>query len=302
MKMRGEPARSGRVDLAADRAVLVGEEGDHRRDLLGRHVRRTRILPGAVRPVGPARHPGEGRGRDEVDLDAVWRARGGQTAGESDHRSLGRRIGEVVGKPEHPARGGHDDAAVALVDHVGPGETGGEERTDHVHREVPVQVLLVGIRRSGPPDDAGVVDHDVDSAEPLDRRTDQRLRAGSGGNVVVVGDRRSAGRDDLLGDVVRDRGVRSRPFRRATEVVDDDPGTAIRQEERIGPTEAATRPGDDGDPPFETERVQAATGDSIPRSRARVPPRIGSRSAAGTSANRVAISSRLPRKVPSACG
>ena len=49
MKMRGEPTRAGGVDLAADRAVLVGEERDHRRDELRCHLRSS--LGGRRRPA-----------------------------------------------------------------------------------------------------------------------------------------------------------------------------------------------------------------------------------------------------------
>jgi len=48
--------------------------------------------------------------------------------------------------------------------------------------------------------------------------------------------------------------------------------------------------------------LTAPTGASNPRSRPSVPPSMAARSSSGTPAKRVRISSRLPRKVPSACG
>ena len=47
---------------------------------------------------------------------------------------------------------------------------------------------------------------------------------------------------------------------------------------------------------------ETATGAWNPRSPPRVPPIMAAFSSAGTSLNSLAISSRLPRKVPSACG
>ncbi len=171
-----------------------------------------------------------------------------------------------------------------------------------MHREVLREVLLVGLGRAGPADDAGVVDQHVETAEVLERGFDQGLRPRCGGHVAVVGDRLATGGDDLTGHRVGDSGVRALPVHRTAEVVDHHAGASRREKERIGTAEPATRSGDDGDPPLEPQGVQAATGASNPSSRAKVPPRIGSRSAAGTSANRLAINALLPRNVPSAWG
>ncbi len=67
----GEPARAGGVDLAGHRAVLVGEERDHRCHQLGGHRGRHRRVV-----VGRAGHARERGGRDEVAADAVLDARG----------------------------------------------------------------------------------------------------------------------------------------------------------------------------------------------------------------------------------
>src|SRR5207237_123547 len=77
-KEAGSRAGAGCVDLTADRAVLVREEGDHRRDEVRRHLRSAGLAGGL------ARHPREGRGCDEVDLDAVRGAFGREAAREPD--------------------------------------------------------------------------------------------------------------------------------------------------------------------------------------------------------------------------
>src|SRR5437660_550515 len=58
----GEATEAGAVDLPGDRAVLVGQEGGHRRDEVRLHPRWR---------VAPTPHSGERPGGDEVHLDAV---------------------------------------------------------------------------------------------------------------------------------------------------------------------------------------------------------------------------------------
>ena len=198
-----EPTGARRVDLAAHRAVLVGEEGHHRCDELRRHRRRVGRIGGLA---GHARHR---RGRDEVDLDAVSGSCGREAARQADDGSLGGGVGEIGGESEHPSGSGHDDTAVALFDHVRPCRAGGVERAADMHVEVSREVVRVGLRKAGPSDDAGIVDHDVEAPELLDRRIDERLCAGSVGHVAVVGDRSSASGDDLGGDGGRRCGVHS---------------------------------------------------------------------------------------------
>ena len=91
--------------------------------------------------------------------------------------------------------------------------------------------------------------------ELLDRRIDERLCAGRRGHVAVVGDRDSAGGDDLGGDGGRGFGVRSHSLHRATEIVDDDPRAPGGEQACIGSPDSASRAGDDGDAPLEAVLV-----------------------------------------------
>ena len=75
---------------------------------------------------------------------------GGEAAGQPDDAGLGGGIGEVLGQAEHPRGGRHDDAAVALRDHQGPGRPGGVERARDVDGQVSLQVIQVGVRQAGP--------------------------------------------------------------------------------------------------------------------------------------------------------
>ena len=140
-----------------------------------------------------------------------------------------------LGRPNIPDGGGHDDAAVALLDHVGPCGPGGVERPDDVDGEVLLEVVHVGVGEAGPSDDAGVVDQDVEAPELLDGRIDERLRARGGGHVAVVGDGRPAGGDDLRRRRVDATcGVRSDALHRPAQVVDHDAGAPVGEQQCVG--------------------------------------------------------------------
>ncbi len=89
---------------------------------------------------------------------------------------------------------------------------------------------------------------------------------------------------------------------RAAEVVDHDVGPPLGEQARVREADAAPRTSDDGDASVEVELAQAATEAPNPRSPPKVPPTMAARSSEGRSPSCVAISSRLPRNVPSACG
>ena len=150
----------------------------------------------------------------------------------------------------------------------------------------------------------GVVDEDVDAPEPLDRRVDQRLAPSTVATSLVSATAVAAGGDDLGGD-----GGRRRPasapvaVHRAAEVVDDDAGAPRGEQARVGAADAAPRAGDDRDAPVEAVLAQAAhRGLEAQQVAQRAADHGALRSSSGTPANCWPSSSRLPRKVPSACG
>ncbi len=69
-----------------------------------------------------------------------------------------------------------------------------------MHGQVALEIVGVGIGESRPPDDAGVVDDDVDPSELDDCSVDERLTTGDRGHVAGFGDRDSTRPDDLLDD------------------------------------------------------------------------------------------------------
>jgi hypothetical protein len=120
-----------------------------------------------------------------------------------------------------------------------------------------LEVLEVGFGQAGPPDDAGVVDHDVDAPELLDRGVDEGLGALDRGHVAAVGDGRTAGGDDLGGDGGRRSDVLTDAAHRAAEVVDHDARAPVGEQQRMGAADAAPRAGDDRDAPVEAVLVHS---------------------------------------------
>ena len=122
---------------------------------------------------------------------------------------------------------------------------GGEAARDEVTLEVDVDdrvpLLLGHVEAHLVPEDPGVVDEHVEAAELVDRLRDQRLPAVPGGDVVEVRDGPTAGGDDLVGDLLGRALVRALAARLAAEVVHDDRGTLGREQQRLGPADAATR-------------------------------------------------------------
>jgi hypothetical protein len=133
-----------------------------------------------------------------------------------------------------------------------------------VDREHVVE-LLVGIRLElVEVDDAGVVDHDIDAAERVERRLNDRLGSGLRADVPVVADRGAACGRDVLHDLV---GHGPLVFSaRADPVVDHDGRAALSEQHGVCPPEPAAGPGDDGDPPLQPQLVHALTAAVAPPS------------------------------------
>ena len=86
---------------------------------------------------------------------------------------------------------------------------------------------IVKLMRSA--QDPGVVDHDVDPAEPLDRKPHERRSPGPARDVVGVGGGAAPGRQDLLDDLLSRPPVRTRSVGPAAQVVDDHLGALVCQ-------------------------------------------------------------------------
>jgi len=105
----------------------------------------------------------------------------------------------------------------------------------HSHDRVPV--LLLHFEERFIPQDAGIVDQDVNLTESLQCGFEDRLAAADGPHVGDGGDGLSAGCTDLPYDRVR---------RLCGVIIDYDRGTLAREQVRIGATESRTRTGNHG--------------------------------------------------------
>ena len=108
---------------------------------------------------------------------------------------------------------------------------------------------------------ARVVDDDVDAAEVLDRRVDDRLTSFGGGDRIHVGDRAPAGRGDLV-----DHDLRGGPGTQTMHVdakVVDDHRRAAGQFLGVGAAQAVPGSGDDGDLLVEADLAHGCPSGSV---------------------------------------
>ena len=117
--------------------------------------------------------------------------------------------------------------------------TGDREVTLQVHGDHRVPLLLGHVEAETIAEDAGVVDHDVETAVVVERLVDQRLATGPRRDVVDVGHRIAAGGDDLVDHLLGRPRVGPRSIGRATHVVDHHAGAFARQKLRLFPADAA---------------------------------------------------------------
>ena len=147
-------------------------------------------------------------------------------------------------------------ARLDLLPPVRGGPAGRAERPLEVDLDDGVPLLLGHVRQHPVAQDAGVVDHDVQVAEPLDCGVDQPLGALPGRDVVAVGDGLTAHAGDLRHDLLGRAEVATRPVDVAAEVVDDDLRALPGQAQRVLAADAAPRAGDDGHPAVAKTHVE----------------------------------------------
>ena len=136
-------------------------------------------------------------------------------------------------------RGDVDDAApAALGDHLLGGDLRAEEGALQVHVHHELVLLLGGVEHRGARLDAGVVDHDVEASEGVDRRIDEHLQVLDLAHVRFDADGLVPQGDDLLLEFVGGVGI--------GDVVDDHVGPRLGQGQDDGLADPAVAAGDDG--------------------------------------------------------
>ena len=118
----------------------------------------------------------------------------GQHVGQADEAHLGRGVVGLAEVAEQPGgRAGEQEPAVALLLHHPVGRLGDVEGAEEVDVDDGPQVGDVQVGERLVPQDAGVVDDDVDRAEGVERGLDDGRPALGGGHRVVAGHGLAAG-------------------------------------------------------------------------------------------------------------
>ena len=264
-------AAVGGEHLAGDPVRLLRGQERHRGSDVGRHrtARDGLQRHHEVERLGvrAGHHPlaGGQAGGDRVDRDAVRADLGGQRPGEREHRTLGGHVvGHVRGARRDHVRGDVHDPAVPGPLHVRVDRLAHQEHPVDVHRHDPPPLREIELLPRHERHDRRVVDQDVDCAEPVRGRRDQRAHLI---RVAHVGDVR--GPADLRRGLLRGLGVLIRH---------DHAGTLGAQLLGDGPADALTRTGDDRDTTLEFMLTLRSS--SVPSSRTgTVPSRATGRSA-----------------------
>ena len=216
----GQPRHQRRYQLGVDLLDQVAE------DVLG-HAR--------------AGHRGDG-----VDLDVVLGALLGEHPGEADQTHLGGAVVGLAEVAEDPRVGrGVDDPPVVLLPHLQPRRLRDPERPLEVDVEHGVHHVGLHVVERLVPQDAGVVDDDVDPPECVEGRLHDGGAALGRRDRVGVGDGFAAQVLDLFDDCLRRPGAAALAVHRPAEVVDHNEGAPRRQQERVLPPESAAGACDD---------------------------------------------------------
>ena len=93
-----------------------------------------------------------------------------------------------------------------------------------------------------------IIDHGVDAAERVNRRIHNDFGAVFLGDGCITRHGLPAGVFDLVDDIFGRRGRRTRPVDADPVIGDDDPCAPRRQQHRVTPADAASRPRDDDYP------------------------------------------------------
>ena len=199
-------------------------------------------------------HAGGATRRHRVGPHAVARPFQGGDHGEGGDAGLGRAVVGLTRVPlkarrAHGVDDGRPPLASGLRFVVPPhaGVMGHVERALEVHADhaVPVGLRHLGDERVA--QDPGVVDDHVESAVGVDGEAHGSLGALPRGDVLVGGDGLTAAIADDGHGVVGGALVRALALRAPARIAHHDLGALGRQLHRLAPSDAAARPGDDGD-------------------------------------------------------
>ena len=108
-----------------------------------------------------------------------------------------------------------------------------------MHGDHRVPVLFIHVEDHAIAQDAGVVHHDVELAEIIDRAFDDALGSFEIGDAFEVGDRFAAGGADFLHHVFGGRARLPGAVEMSAEIIDDDFRAVLRHQQRFLATDTA---------------------------------------------------------------
>ena len=235
----GHPTRQRDEHLTGHRTLFVRQPTHHGRNEFRTHGRISR----GINTFG---HSRDGGGHDHVARYAVSGAFQRHDVGESDHAGLGGRVvGHIVVAVQAAYRRRQHDASVPRIAHHGehgPHDMECAAQVDIQHR---VEVLVTHFFQRCAAHDPGVVDEDVDAAVRIERRGDDRLAAGWGGDRVGADDSLTTGSNDLTHHIFRRTGVDAVTGEAAPWIVDDNLRPLRGEQHGVGAAEPSATSGDD---------------------------------------------------------
>lgn len=124
-----------------------------------------------------------------------------------------------------------------------------QEGAAQVHTDDGVPVLFAWVNQRLVAQDA-VVDQNVEATDRIDGLRNHRRSTCAFGNVCGFEHPLSACRNNLFVDLLACRGIAATTIARGAQIVDDNLRPMLHDQQRVCPTDAAARAGDDRHPTF----------------------------------------------------
>ena len=133
-------------------------------------MNRSQLIDSCLQAVG-----GDQPWVDRIDLDPLGHAALGQHLGEVQQRRIDRAADRELGIAGAATDADDVDDGARRADQMRPGGSGATDRAEELQREAILPVCFAELQEVTATGGAGVVDQQVDGAEPLDRKIDQPL-------------------------------------------------------------------------------------------------------------------------------
>ena len=208
----------------------------------------------------PFGHARGGRGGQGVDMDVVLGAFQGQGLHQPHLGQLGSAIVALTKVAiQTGGRGGHHDAPVLLGHHVRPHRLAAVRRAHQVHIHHQAEVVHAHLGKALVTQNAGIVDQHIHAAPGVDGLLHHGLHRCKVGHRGCVGQGLAARSTNLVHHLLRRTCGATAAVHGTAQVIDQHPGAAGRQGQRMLTPQAATCARDDGYAAFEFDVCHGKT-------------------------------------------